>query len=197
VRLDEVVLRSLEHDHERRYQHASEVRDRVVAIGPKHERTRPEADELDRRVAADRGFGGRVVSILGATWFIEAFAAGFYVNDSAFGYRAGQNWIPIWGYLVVGWLAHVVRLHLRQRKHRDTRLGHALMARISVAFIVGLVGLAAFITPSQGRYVALFVAALGAYGVWTEAVRHRIPARIVLGPSWWIHHWDADAEERR
>jgi hypothetical protein len=34
------------------------------------------------------------------------------------------------------------------------------------------------------------------YGVWTDAVQHHVPARVVLGPSWWIHRWEAQLEPR-
>lgn len=197
VRLDEVVLRSLEHDRERRYQHASEVRDRVVAIGPKHEHVRPDEVELERRIAVDQRFDSRVFSVLLVTFLVDALATGLWWDEHGFGYRPDLRWIPTWGYFLAAWLVHMVRLNVRHRRDRDTRLGHALMARIWAAVVLSFLGLAVVITPSQGRYLMVIFAAIAAYRTWVEAVRHHIPARIVLGPSWWIHRWAADAEHGR
>jgi predicted Ser/Thr protein kinase/ribosomal protein L7/L12 len=53
VRLDEVVLRSLEHEPERRYQQVSEIKTDVeaIAVGAEHQKPASEPAETDRRSA--------------------------------------------------------------------------------------------------------------------------------------------------
>jgi hypothetical protein len=131
-------------------------------------------------------------------WIVEGFASGIWWDDHGFGYRAGTNWkIPMSAYFLVVWLVCMMRLSVRERRLRGTRVGHALLARMWAAIALVLLGAAIVLTPRQGAHFMLAFAVLATYRTWTEAVRHHLPARIVLGPGWWIHRWAADAEHGR
>lgn len=209
VRLDEVVLRSLEHDRDRRYQHASEVRDRIVAIGPKHEHVRPKDGEVERRVAREQKVSGSIFSFVFFGFLLQTCASGIQITDHSFAYHRGTHWdIGLPWMFVTFVVIHLIRTWLGVRRHWGTPRGFALRARLGVAVIMGLLlaawwfaantGVAPGITgnPIRNATPWLVVAAIVGYGVWTEAVQHRVPARIVLGPSWWIHRWEAELEPR-
>ena len=46
--------------------------------------------------------------------------------------------------------------------------------------------------PSDGGLLLVILAAYSGYSAWTKAVEHRIPARLVFGPRWWIHRFEAE-----
>jgi tRNA A-37 threonylcarbamoyl transferase component Bud32 len=90
ARLDEVVLRALEKEPDRRYQHVSEVKTDVesIAQGPAAEAARePEVVDISVRDV------GATLGILGGLWLI-AFAV--WLTNSA---------QPLWGLCLISWLA--------------------------------------------------------------------------------------------
>jgi hypothetical protein len=139
----------------------------------------------------------------------QTFASGIWWNDHAFGYQRGLHWdLPLSWFVVAFFVIHMVRTARSERRHRGTPRGAALLARGFLAGVFGFVLLAAWFaantgvwswlhgSPIRNAVPWLIFALLGAYQVWQHAVQHHIPARILLGPGWWIHRWAAELEPR-
>ena len=167
----------------------------MVAIGPSHAHLRPDDAEIEQREAADRRFSGRAFGLAVLGFIVGNLAGGLYWSDDAFGYHRGARFTVHIAWVVIAWwLAHCMRLMALQRScEPDSRRAHALSARLGVLLAAGL--FAFTLTRSGGvSYVGLAVALWVTYSTWLAAARHRIPARIVLGPLWWLHRWDAGLE---
>jgi predicted Ser/Thr protein kinase len=124
VRLDEVVLRALENDPARRYQHASEVKTRVATIAETPSPKEAEASEPEQRFLGWLGFavvavrsGVRAVHWKGA---LVALAVTFGLLSIAFAFVTvftdrpqlpffAHRWLPGW-IGIKGWPSLVARI---------------------------------------------------------------------------------------
>jgi predicted Ser/Thr protein kinase len=215
VRLDDVVLRSLEHDRERRFQHASEVKARVVALGPAPDQVRSTADEVQQRVDAERKQAMRgawwgipaliiVWTLVDGCWFetIDGHTTFHFGGASRFG-----KW-SILGVFVLSWLVGFVTTAFGAWRLRGTSRGAVLRCKTGVGAMAMIVALGIWVAvrgsnmpaptgnPLVGVLFLFFVAVMVGYFVWTYAVEQRVPARIVFGPQWWIPRWEAELEPR-
>jgi predicted Ser/Thr protein kinase len=208
VRLDEVVLRSLESDRERRFQHASEVKQRVMALGPTP-RMRPVADEIEGREAAERRTAVRVAGWIVGTMIPLSLLMQMRltIRDNgwriAFGERtsSGQSVALYFGGI---WLLGYAYLAICAWRSRGTPRGAVLRCKLGVGATTALciTGLGFALQTNVASWIhgypianALpwwFLAAGAAYRVWMYAVEHRVPARLVFGPTWWIPRWEAE-----
>jgi tRNA A-37 threonylcarbamoyl transferase component Bud32 len=178
VRLDEIVLRALEHEPERRYQHAVEVKTDVQAVrtAPAEPEAPPAPATTPERPAAERASGRRVGWVGPVLWLIALPTMARLLFDDDLG---------AWGFgglalLAAGWLAWVV---LRVAR-RDPELAQALRGRSPAAErtrIAVFVGLSA---------AAALVAGAGLESLWRLGTDHYadpIPfARASVEP------WDED-----
>lgn len=173
----------------------TETRERVVAIAPSRDHLRPDDGEIERRAAVDRRFARRVAAIAVGAWLVAAYAGrAWWVHDDGLRDARGTGVeVRVAWFFAGAWFAHVLRLmELRRRCEPGSRRAHVLSARLGALVAVGLLGLG--LASSGSATVPLVLALYVAYTTWLEATRHRLPARIVLGPLWRFHRWDADRE---
>jgi Protein kinase domain len=213
VRLDEVVLRTLEHDRELRFQQVSEVKDRVVALGPTSTAARPVASEVERRVAAERRKTNVRGALSVAACFAFAGASGLWIARDAgswsFGFTPGLRFGvgTMHGVFLAGVACTVAWIVYDWLRERGTPRGAVHAAKLGFLVVlanfgVGVVkmaegGLAALTaSPFQNGVVAIVVSLAVGHVVWTRMVESKVPLRIVLGPSWWIPRWEAELEPR-
>jgi hypothetical protein len=129
VRLDEIVLRALENDPERRYQHASEVKTRVAnvadtpgaAVRPGEEPPSPSGEKQLRwagiPVVVERD-GEREVSFNGALGVLASVLAVVAAGMFAVHLVSGQEHVlPRFCYFIAGWTVFLaIRSTLRRKR---------------------------------------------------------------------------------
>jgi protein kinase-like protein len=212
VRLDDVVMKALEHDRELRYQHVSEVKDRVIALGPA-DRVRPEPDEVERRVAAERKRSMRVGVAIMVVVFGAILVNGVYYEGRPggfqLGYRAGYHFDSrvVWWLVLGSMLSGYPRMLYSAIRDRGTPRGWAMEAKLAMGMVYaavafGLYFAAAKVSPEfvGGRWAnvtaCLLVALLVFYAIWAQATERGVPMRIVLGHTWWVTRWEAEQAPR-
>ncbi|MBC8069910.1 MAG: serine/threonine protein kinase [Deltaproteobacteria bacterium] len=208
VRLDEVVMKTLEHDRERRFQHVSEVKDRVVALGPKAELVRTLPDEVERRVQAERklanqrgiaSFVAMAVTFVAAPMLLDQLGA---TLPSWWG--TGRFPLSISALLLSTYAFFAVDAW----RQRDRPRGWVMRAKFmfGLALACAAVSISAVIeaattgvgasSPGSNGMASAVSTLVAVFVLWKEMHERGIPLRIVLGPTIWIPRWEAELEPR-
>ena len=205
ARIDDVVLRSLEHDRERRFQSVTEVRDRVIAIRPAPPAASPPSDQDQDGHIELPGAGLLTLGWIGTYLALRILASlrfegvPFTEGASFSILTAGTHWVL----LVLLALFWALRARAAKRQ-QGTRRGDALRVRAMVLGVVIILVSCVWIAldpnvPVLSRKPLPFVidggiaAALVGWRAWVLAVDTHVPARVVFGPSGWIGRWSAGA----
>ncbi len=170
VRLDEIVLKSLERERERRYQHATQVKTAVERVehGPASgadsaPRTSRETAHAQRHAQLRSGvYLPRLEALFGrhtpTAWgWLALFAAAWIVVGAGFGF--GPWWFALVSVPLLSWLfLSMVTLRSAVETRADSELGPWIGRLAPAAFLLAALG-----------FVTLFVAHVASWERWTWA----------------------------